>query len=227
MLITEQLFLLFTRENGWSNAGISHQDMALSAGLFSDLVFAGVAKIEESNDLRNSVVHTLDPAPDPDKYPELIVSGYKRLTENPDVTVAELLRAPWFAQKGEIARSLSNQGIITIEHGKFLGVKWEKFPTINRQPEDGLRKRLAEILKGDTEATVQETMTLIILGEVGHIKVELRKELNDVTFRDVNARVREIGEKNLLSSNEYTSKAVRQAVNSTVSLLSGSAFFMS
>lgn len=201
--------------------------MALSAGLFSDLVFAGVIELEESNNSQNPAVRTIDPAPSTDKHPELIVAGYKNITENPNITVDKLLHASWFAQKNEIASALENQGIITLDQGKFLGAKWEKFPTIDSQPEEELRNRLGKVLKGQSEASIQDAVTLIILGEVGNIKLELRKVLNDVSFHDVRTRMRKLGEQHLEHSSEYTIKAVRQTVNSMVSVLSGSAFFMS
>lgn len=201
--------------------------MALSAGLFSDLVFAGFIEVEESNNAQSSTVRTLDPAPSVEKNPELIVAGYKTITENPDITVDKLLHAPWFAQKNEIASALANRGIITLDQGKFLGAEWEKFPTVDSQPEEELRNRLGKILKGEAEASIQDAVTLIILGEVGNIKVELRKVLNDVSFRDVSTRMRKLGDQHLEHSSESAIKAVRQAVNSMVSVLSGSAFFMS
>lgn len=201
--------------------------MALSAGLFSDLVFAGVIELEESNNSQNPTVRTLDPAPSTDKNPELIVAGYQNLTKNPNITVDKLLHASWFAQKNEIASALENQGIITLDQGKFLGAEWEKFPTIDSQPEEELRNRLGKILKGQSEASIQDAVTLIILGEVGNTKLELRNVLNDVSFRDVRTRTRKLGEQHLAHSSEYTIKAVQQTVNSMVSVLSGSAFFMS
>lgn len=227
MLVVEKLFLLLTRDNGWANAGISHQDIALSAGLFSDLVLAGFIEIEESNKAQNSTIKALKMPPSADADPELIVSGYQSLIENPGITLEKLLRAPWFAQKNEIAYSLANQGVVTIDSNKFLGISWEKFPTVDKRPEESLRRRLAEILKGRTEATTQEALTLIILGEVGNIKVEFYKELDGITSRDVNARVRELGRNHFAPSNEYAIKAVRQIVNSMVSAISGSSFFIS
>lgn len=227
MLIVEKLFLLFTRDNGYINVRIPHQDKALAAGLLSDLVLAGFVDVGDSGDALNSSIYTLDPAPVVNIDSELIVAGYWLLKEHPGTSVSKLLRAPWFAKKEDIARSLTDQGVVTIDNDKFLGVTWEKFPTIDGQPEANVRERLARILEGKTEATAQEALTLIILSEVGNIKMELRKDLEGVTSREINERINELWVKHITSPSESAIKGVRHAVKSMVSVLSSSAFFMS
>ncbi|SDS42597.1 GPP34 family phosphoprotein [Corynebacterium timonense] len=227
MLIVENLFLLFTRDNGRVNVGIPNQDKALNAGLFSDLVLAGVVTVDQSNHFRESLIRVLESAPVANVDPELIVAGYKALCENPGATVESLLHASWFVTRNQIARSLANQGVVTIGRDKFFGIELEKYPTIDRRPEEELRERLASMLRGEEASTVQEALTLVLLAEVGNIKLELREQLSGVSVLDIKTRVRELAEEHLTPVDERTIKAVRRAVDSMVSVLSGSALFMS
>lgn len=205
MLICEDLLLLLTRDDGRTEAWVSYRDYALAAGLLSDLALAGCVEFE------------LDKKKNPKV---LLLAGSGRLTDSRSHAEADgpgavmafglqalagrdkpprvqaLITAGWFKPKEVVSRSLMSQGVVGLEEARFFGLRPERYPAVNEEPEQHTRARLQDALAGRGPVSVTDAMVLGILRGMDTAKVVLKEEAarEGLKGRALNKRIEQISE---------------------------------
>lgn len=219
MLISEDLLLLLTRDDGRTEAWVSHRDYALAAGLLSDLALAECVEFEPGKK-RNPRVSLAggvggvggaggvvgaggmggDPVggePQADGPGAVMAFGLQVLAaRSRPPRVQSLITAGWFNPKEVVSRSLVAQGVVGLEEARFLGLQPERYPAMDDEPERRTRARLQDALAGRGEVAVTDAMILGILRGMDAAKVVLKEEAAHAGLRGraLNKRIERISE---------------------------------
>ncbi|GAA4517976.1 GOLPH3/VPS74 family protein [Brevibacterium yomogidense] len=206
MLISEDLLLLLTRDDGRTEAWVSYRDYALAAGLLSDLALAECVEFEpgKKRNPRVLMVGGTGGSADriggpagsvrgaggpiggaagagggsqPDGPGAIMAFGLQALAaRSKPPRVQSLITAGWFNPKVVVSRSLMAQGVVGLEEARFLGLKPERYPVVDDEPERLTRARLHDALAGRGEVSVTDAMILGILRGMDAAKVVLKEE---------------------------------------------------
>lgn len=213
MLISEDLLLLLTRDDGRTEAWVSHRDYALAAGLLSDLALAECVEFEQGKK-RNPRVslaggiggvggvggvggEPVGSEPQADGPGAVMAFGLQALAaRSRPPRVQSLITAGWFNPKEVVSRSLVAQGVVGLEEARFLGLQPERYPAMDDEPERRTRARLQDALAGRGEVAVTDAMILGILRGMDAAKVVLKEEAAHAGLRGraLNKRIERISE---------------------------------
>ena len=196
MLICEDILLLLTRDDGRTEAWVTYRSCALAAGLLADLALADC--IEFETDKKNPKV-TLAGGPDgmgeapavPDGPGAIMDFGLRALADrNKPPRVQTVVTAGWFNPQEVVSRSLMAQGVVGLEEKKLLGLKPERYPVIDPEPEAGTRARLTDALAGRGPVVPADAMILGIIQGIGAVKHVLSDELEQAGLKEREAKKR-------------------------------------
>nr|WP_272905303.1 GPP34 family phosphoprotein [Sediminivirga luteola] len=156
-MISEDLFLLLTTDEGGKEPWTSYRDYGLAAGLLVDLTLAGFVVIDAG---RWSTKVALAPEADPASPAQAslpadappLTFGVQALSGRKPTAVNSLVTASWFNPREAIVESLVARNIIHVQEKRMLGLVPEKHPTADPRPEAETRSRLAGALAGRAEA---------------------------------------------------------------------------
>ncbi|WP_040158450.1 GOLPH3/VPS74 family protein [Mobilicoccus massiliensis] len=205
MTISEDLFLLLTRDDGKPESAFTQASYGYAAANVVDLVLAERVRLSEDKDPRVSVVDA-----SPTGHPALD-AALARLGEKDGKKASQLISDGRVAAEDQIVDSLAQAGIIRVEEKRMLGLVPEKRPVLDPSPERALRGRLRAVLHGGS-ATPQEATVLSILQGLDLAAKVLADEWAGLSKREVKTRIKELAADIRMS--EAMSKAVANAVAS-------------
>ena len=236
MLICEDILLLLTRDDGRTEAWVSYRPYALAAGLLSDLALANCLEFEPTGKnpkvtLKGGPVGApADPAggagggPSPADGPGAIMEfGLRALAgRSKPPRVQSVVTAGWFNPQEVVSRSLVAQGIVGLEEKRMLGLKPERYPVLDPQPEAHTRARLADALAGRGPVAPADVMILGILQAIDAPRNVLRAELAQVGLkpREAKKRISALAEE-LPADAQHGNRAIKGVIDSMNAAIMG------
>ena len=239
MLICEDILLLLTRDDGRTEAWVSYRPYALAGGRLSDLALANCLEFEPTGKnpkvaLKGGPVGTpggfADPAggaggePPPADGPGAIMEfGLRALASRSKPTrVQSVVTAGWFNPQEVVSRSLVAQGIVGLEEKRMLGLRPERYPVLDPQPEAHTRARLADALAGRGPIAPADVMILGILQAIDAPRNVLRAELEQVGLkpREAKKRIAALAEE-LPADARHGNRAIKGVVDSMNAAIMG------
>ena len=228
MLICEDILLLLTRDDGRTEAWVSYRPYALAGGLLSDLALADCLEFEPKGKnpkvtLKGGPVGAPAGAghggaggePPPADGPGAIMEfGLRALASRSKPTrVQSVVTAGWFNPQEVVSRSLVAQGIVGLEEKRMLGLRPERYPVLDPQPEARTRARLTDALAGRGPVAPADVMILGILQAIDAVKTVLRAELAqlDLKPREAKKRIAALAEE-LPADAQHGNRADRKSV---------------
>lgn len=184
MLISEQLFLLLTKDDGAAESAFSMNAYGLAGAVIADLVAAGRITLSEDKDPK---VHVLDPGPTGDP---VLDHALDRIRQREGKKLSSLITDGKVNPESQVVESLTRRGVITVEPKRFLGLVPEKRPTADPAPERAIRERLRVVLAGGTP-TVEEATLLSILHGLDLVSTVLKEETAILDKKALKARIEE------------------------------------
>ena len=178
MLITEQLFLLLTRDDGKPVNAFAYNAYGLAAAAIADLVLAQRISLSDDKDPR---VHVASSEPTGDR---VLDHALNRLRERDGKKLSSLVQDGKVNPETEVVAALQWAGVVAVEAKRYLGFVPEKRPTLDPTPERTVRERLRAVLAGSTP-TVQEATLLSILQGLDVAHTALKKEAPGMSKRDL------------------------------------------
>lgn len=182
MLITEQLFLLLTRDDGKPVNAFAYNAYGLAAAAIADLVLAQRISLSDDKDPR---VHVASSEPTGDR---VLDHALNRLRERDGKKLSSLVQDGKVNPETEVVAALQRAGVVAVEAKRYLGFVPEKRPTLDPTPERTVRERLRAVLAGSTP-TVQEATLLSILQGLDVAHTALKEEAPGMSKRDLKKRI--------------------------------------
>ena len=248
MLICEDILLLLTRDDGRTEAWVSYRPYALAGGLLSDLALADCLEFEPTGKnpkvtLKGGPVgapagagHGGAPAgfadpnggaggePPPADGPGAIMEfGLRALAgRSKPPRVQSVVTAGWFNPQEVVSRSLVAQGIVGLEEKRMLGLRPERYPVLDPQPEAHTRARLADALAGRGPIAPADVMILGILQAIDAPRNVLRAELEQVGLkpREAKKRIAALAEE-LPADARHGNRAIKGVIDSMNAAIMG------
>ena len=246
MLICEDILLLLTRDDGRTEAWVSYRPYALAGGLLSDLALADRLEFEPTGKnpkvtLKGGPVGApggfadpnggvADPAggaggePPPADGPGAIMEfGLRALAGRSKPTrVQSVVTAGWFNPQEVVSRSLVAQGVVGLEEKRMLGLRPERYPVLDPQPEAHTRARLADALAGRGPIAPADVMILGILQAIDAPRNVLRAELEQVGLkpREAKKRIAALAEE-LPADARHGNRAIKGVIDSMNAAIMG------
>lgn len=243
MLICEDILLLLTRDDGRTEAWVTYRSCALAAGLLADLALADCIEFEtDKKNPKVTLAGELSGAggapggagatagspvgrpggPDgigeapavPDGPGAVMDFGLRALAgRSKPPRVETLVVADWFNPQEVVSRSLVAQGVVGLEEKKFLGLKPERYPVLDPEPENRTRARLADALAGRGPVAPADAMILGIIQGIDAAKQVLSDELEQAGLkgREVKKRIQALADE-LPDDAQQGSRAVKDVI---------------
>jgi hypothetical protein len=127
----------------------------------------------------------------PDGPGAIMDFGLRALADrNKPPRVQTLVTAGWFNPQEVVSRSLVAQGVVGLEEKKLLGLKPERYPVLDPEPENRTRARLADALAGRGPVAPADAMILGILQGIDAVKHVLSDEVRQAGLKDREAKKR-------------------------------------
>jgi hypothetical protein len=186
MLITEELYLLLTKDSGTQEQPGTQRGYGLSAALITDLVVAGSVTLTEEKKPRVHVVNA-----DPTAHP-VLDQGLAFLAAKDGKRIDTLVTATKLNPEDAVVESLVRQGILSIGSRTMLGLGKPRTPEIDPAPERELRQRLEWVLAGGKQADLTEATLLSILQALDVAKKILAAESGGMRGKDLKARIKAV-----------------------------------
>jgi len=203
MLICEKLFLLLTKDSGSPESRTAKATYGLNGALLVDLLLAGRVALNED---RNPRINIVNPAPTNhpvlDQALQIIpAKNGKRFSSF----------VPWgkLNPTEDIVASLSTAGIIRVDTSGLLGSFSPRYPAVNPDPEQQLRKHLYAVLQGKQIVSEADGTILSILQGLSVASRVLPRAHTGLSRGALRRRIKEIAQANPAGS------AVSRAVNAT------------
>lgn len=129
--------------------------------------------------------------------------------------VETLVVADWFNPQEVVSRSLVAQGVVGLEEKKFLGLKPERYPVLDPEPENRTRARLADALAGRGPVAPADAMILGIIQGIDAAKQVLSDEVQQAGLKDREAkkRIESLAEE-LPEDAQQGSRAIKSVIES-------------
>ena len=239
MLICEDILLLLTRDDGRTEAWVSYRPYALAGGLLSDLALANCLEFEPTGKnpkvtLKSGPVgapggfaHPNGGAggePPPADGPGAIMEfGLRALAgRSKPPRVQSVVTAGWFNPQEVVSRSLVAQGVVGLEEKRMLGLRPERYPVLDPQPEAHTRARLTEALAGRGPVAPADVMILGILQAIDAPRNVLRAELEQVGLkpREAKKRIAALAEE-LPADARHGNRAIKGVIDSMNAAIMG------
>jgi len=239
MLICEDILLLLTRDDGRTEAWVSYRPYALAGGLLSDLALADCLEFEPTGKnpkvtLKGGPVGApggfADPnggaggEPPPADGPGAIMEfGLRALAgRSRPPRVQSVVTAGWFNPQEVVSRSLVAQGVVGLEEKRMLGLRPERYPVLDPQPEARTRARLTDALAGRGPVAPADVMILGILQAIDAVKTVLRAELEQVGLkpREAKKRIAALAEE-LPADARHGNRAIKGVIDSMNAAIMG------
>lgn len=187
MLITEDLFLLLTTDEGKTEGWGTQKGYGLAGAVLADLVVAERISFGDEKDPRVSV---LSGAPTDNR---VLDAALARVAEKDGKKASSLVQDRKLNPEANVAAELARRGIVAIEEKQLLGLVPARYPVLDSTPEREVRERLRVVLSGGTPTEHEATLLSILQGlDVAH-KV-LAEESGGLSKRDLKARIKQISD---------------------------------
>ena len=186
MLISEQILLLSTNDEGKHESAFLWNDMLLRSGLLADLMSRGLATITERK-LRDPIVAPSVPAAQVED--PVLRTAVEALEKRSSKTTYDVLWSEWFGKRQDVAQRLVAEGILEESGGGFRLFSRNQFPTRDGMPELQLRGRLEQILRGQAQPTEQDATLIMLLDIYDAIRPLLKEELRGIGRGEVKRAV--------------------------------------
>lgn len=206
MLIAEELFLLLRRDDGKPESAFTHAGYGLAAAVITDLILAERVSVSEEKDPKISVV-SAEPTGDSVLDPALL-----RLREREGKKLSSLVTDGKLNPEKNLAQSLADKGILTIEEKRAWGFVPARYPVVNPEPERVLRTRLRTVIAGGTPTTQDGPLLAILQGLDTAPKV-LQDEMGMLTKKQLKERIKVVSEEGV--AGQAVAAAVR-AINAAM-----------
>jgi hypothetical protein len=207
MLICQEMFLLLTKDNGKKEA-VTHNETALSAGLFSDLLMHDAVGISAKNK-----VHATDKKPE---HP-VLAWAWDGLHERRTSSVKTLLQARWFSPREKIAQDFWDHGQLEIEDAAWWQLGGDRDIMTDTALEDEVRERLAAVLDGTQNPSVKDMIILDILREVKGAYPLLKEDAPEMKRREMRNRIKEL--KQQVDYDDAAASAVKTILQETTAII--------
>lgn len=201
MLISEQLFLLLTRDDGKVEA-MSMRGYGVAAGIVTDLVMAERLDLSEHKDPR---VHVIGSGP----VGHLVLdTALEHLTHKKDGRrLSSVVTDSRLNLEHQIAEGFAERGIVSIEEKRLLGLVPARYPMIDSRPEERIRDRLRDVLAGIRDPEPADATILAVLQGLGVARKVLKEEAGGLSSRALKKRIEEVAARN------PAGQAVKRAVD--------------
>lgn len=209
MRICDEVFLLLTRDDGKVEGWGTRRGYGVRAAAVVDLAVAGRVTFTEARDPRVEVASDV-PLGDPVLDPLLERLATTRPKAFSAIVAAARPDVEWL-----VAESLAEQGIVSIEPRRMLGMVPARHPALDPIPEQRIRQRLRTVLAG-AEAGVADVTDLGVLAGLDVLRPVLEDESGGMSRTDLAARVDE------LTSGDPAGEAVGRAVRAIAAAVAAS-----
>lgn len=201
MLISEQLFLLLTRDDGKVEA-MSMRGYGVAAGIVTDLVMRERLDLSGHKDPR---VHVLGPGPV--GHP-VLDAALEHLTRKKDGRrLSRVITESKLNLEHQIAEGFAERGVVSIQEKRLLGLVPARYPMTDGRPEEQIRSRLRDVLAGDREPEPADATVLAVLQGLGVARKVLKEEAGGLSARALKKRIEEVAARN------PAGQAVKRAVD--------------
>ena len=211
MLITEELFLLLTRDDGKNESSGTYVAYGLAGAVLADLILAGRLSLDDAKDPRMTVVS--GPAPG---HPVLDL-GLEALEGRDGKRLSSMITGGRIKAEQVVGRSLEAAGVVTIEEKRLLGISRFRYPVADPGPEEQVRARLDSVLRGQRPADERDVAVLAILRGLDCAPKILGDGAGGLSRRELDRRIEE------LAASDPTGTAVHRSVQSMAAALSTAA----
>ena len=212
MLISEELFLLLTKDSGKPESRMTYPSYGLTGALLTDLLLAGRISLTEDRSPRVYIINsgptghpvldwalTVLPAKDGKRFSSLVSWGRLDPTRH-------------------IAASLEAAGVVRTHTGGLFGSFSPTYPTLDPVPERLLRERIDGTLRGVQPPTGSDVALLAILQALHVAPVVLPQQETGLSRGELKRRIKEIaGENPVGRAVQRAVEAVTMAIVSTAS----------
>lgn len=205
MLISEELFLLLTNDEGKTEGWGTQRGYGLAGAVLADLIVAERITVDDAKDPRVSVV-TRDSTGNP-----ILDAALARVSEKEGKKLSSLVQDRKLDPAANIGAALAAQEIVGVQEKKMLGMVPARYPVLNGSPERAVRERLRVVIAGGQPTEAEATILSILQGlDVAH--AVLRQEAGGLSKRQLKARINEVAQG---ASGTAVAKAV-QALNTAI-----------
>lgn len=155
----------------------------LAGGLLTDLTIAG--RVRASDDGKR--IHVVDPTPTGDP---LLDEALQRFVAQDGKRVGAVVQRASKQLEKAVGRYLAQRGVLAVEESSFLGLKPERYPTVDPSIEQRLRAGLVEVLRGATPTMEQHAVLgLLHALDLGH---RVFGDESGLRGRELKARLKEL-----------------------------------
>lgn len=183
MMIADEAFLLFTTEKGGVFA--QYRKLAVSGAVIADLILAERIGLDGRKDPR---IDILDARPIGHPAHDAML-GYlheRIVTKGKKVKFSQLMSLQSVKVEELTGIALTRAGIVDHVAKRLGGLIGPKFPVVNPLPEQQLRARLADVLRGGAP-TPADAVLLSILKGTSTVRRILKDETAGMSRKEVNA----------------------------------------
>lgn len=214
MLITEQVFLLLTADNGGSEPWVGYRRFGLGAAIFADLALLDAVAFTDDKRPRVSVTGELPP----DAHPAL-VNAHQMIREKPNRHAQRWIGDSKFGRIDLAAANLVKQGVLEERSRGFLFIQWAQYPTRDASVELRLRARLQQVLHGQAQESVEEGIVLLIVDALNATRAVFKEEIRGLDRKQVRQTIEEIRHSLTDPALDRTVESVAQAVQAATTAL--------
>lgn len=179
--IARDLFLLLTREKDGADVS-GGRTQAVTVGALTDLVIAGRVTL---GDQKDPLVHVADASPTSDPVLDDLLA---RLADFEGKKISAVVGSGKLNLTDTVGEDLVEAGALRRKKG-WVFTYW---PEADGTFETNLRAHLGRILRGEAQASVQDSFELSILEQQNHAYPLLKDQMPEVRRKDLDARIIEI-----------------------------------
>lgn len=218
MLISEELFLLATKENGAPDPRVQNGNYALGGALLADLLVSGAV---DPTDSEKDALLALSSAGTSMTVHPLLRDTSQVLASHLPARASHIVQSSWFSARELIGHSLGADGLVHVEISRMLGLGQPRFPIVDTDAKNLVVARLGDVLRGEEPASQNDTVLLPILQKTNALNSKLlSKELRGMKSQDVRARIQHITQS---ADGSVATDAVQRTLDGLVAVLSGAA----
>ena len=156
-------------------------DMLLRSGLMADLVGWKLVTVTDRT-IRDPKITAAVPS----------AHGVKMIQKRNNRSTYDIIADDWFAKRKDVAQGIVLQGVPEETDGVFSFLSRDQFPTRDESVELQLRGRLEQILRGQANPTLQESMLVALLDAYDVVRALLKEELRGMGRGKVKQAVKDV-----------------------------------
>lgn len=221
MLISEEMFLLATKENGAPDPRIQNGSYALNGALLADLLASGT--VEATDSTKGAKLSSSSASSSHIDHP-LIREATQALASHLPAKASHIVQSSWLSARESVGRSLGIEGFVQVKGPRMFKLGRTRFPIIDLDAKNRILARVGGVLRGEEAASKNDTVLLPILQDTNALHSTLLSgELRGMKSGDVRERIRTITQS---TDGSVATNAVQRALDGLAAVLGASAATM-